>query len=865
MKIKTKIALTMVTLSIMCCLVYAESTKADTYSYVYPVYPPDYGSPTWTMIVKLNGEEIGSASKISFESTTVNYHQDTLWLDTGDVVTAEFYDPANNLITTQNVATGAGYLNDATWTAHFNLFAEAVTIDDGATYTLSWTGYTSGTYVSGVSFTTYYQLTVTGGDSSTTGYNNGVFYQSGTSTTSTTNYVYGASGSQRSNVYRWQLDGGSWTNIARSNTGTISTTSITMNTAHTVNWGSVTQYPLSYTGGNSVSYGGTASQTSDNWYDSGSQPTVNSNGIWSRSGGSGTRVASWNINSGSSTNVATTGTVTVPLTMDGEKTVNFVPATQKQLTYTGGNGVTFSSPTITGDTGWYDSTATASISSNWIWSVGSDTRTALQNCQLDGTNQNPARQNTGTYTLSGISMSATHAVTFVSATQNKLTVTGGNSITYGTASPTSDNWYDSTQSTTISTNWIWGESGGARTTLYNWQLDGPSQNPARQYSGTLTTQSISMNTYHTVTFLSIPQYYFTVSTSHSTPTSSASKWYDSGTIVYAGLTSGIDGNNVFDHWNNDASGTNYAQSNSITMNAPKTALAVWETLTYHYITSNSSADGTIAPSGLVQVVQGNDQQFNMTASEGYERGNVYIDYVLTDIGSSTTFTFYNVNSNHSIYVEFQQAYTENETYVPPENATVYIGGFSAPPVVLPNNEFVISAVANDENGINSLNNVTINLSQGITLTWNNLDEFNATDLSGIVVFVSGTSTILNETAVRLSWTISLQPFTETGVFNVIAAEVTNLLDQTNTASQNDLFTLIGASTGGNGGGSGGGSHTVIINNPSATPAPFTPQAPEAILGVVLIAVILAIVVIIGIARSSTAKQWAKRNGAATPL
>lgn len=139
-------------------------------------------------------------------------------------------------------------------------------------------------------------------------------------------------------------------------------------------------------------------------------------------------------------------------------------------------------------------------------------RMAVTNWQLDGVNQNPTRQNTGTLTTSSITMNSNHTVTFLSTTQYYLTVNGGYGVSYGTASQTSDSWYDSGTSTTVSTNWVWGAvESESRMAVTSWQLDGVNQNPARQGSGTLTTSSINISTYHTLDFVSVTQYRLTVS------------------------------------------------------------------------------------------------------------------------------------------------------------------------------------------------------------------------------------------------------------------------------------------------------------------------------------------------------------------
>jgi hypothetical protein len=59
-------------------------------------------------------------------------------------------------------------------------------------------------------------------------------------------------------------------------------------------------------------------------------------------------------------------------------------------------------------------------------------------------------------------------------------------------------------------------------------------------------------------------------------------WYPSGATAYASLNTGtVDHGNgtrrVFTSWSGDATGTNYAQSNPIIMDGPKTAIANWKT------------------------------------------------------------------------------------------------------------------------------------------------------------------------------------------------------------------------------------------------------------------------------------------------
>ncbi len=88
------------------------------------------------------------------------------------------------------------------------------------------------------------------------------------------------------------------------------------------------------------------------------------------------------------------------------------------------------------------------------------------------------------------------------------------------------------------------------------------------------------------------QYYLDVSSGYGTP--GGMGWYDDGDTAYATLdTDVIDYGNgtrrVFTHWSGDATGTNYAQSDSITMDGNKTAIANWKT---QYYLTVSSVHGT---------------------------------------------------------------------------------------------------------------------------------------------------------------------------------------------------------------------------------------------------------------------------------
>ena len=91
------------------------------------------------------------------------------------------------------------------------------------------------------------------------------------------------------------------------------------------------------------------------------------------------------------------------------------------------------------------------------------------------------------------------------------------------------------------------------------------------------------------------QYMLTVNSDYDTP--GGEGWKDAGTSAVASLDTDIVSGGagiryLFTSWSGDATGTNYASSDSILMNSPKTATALWQT--QYYLTVESD-HGT--PSG----------------------------------------------------------------------------------------------------------------------------------------------------------------------------------------------------------------------------------------------------------------------------
>lgn len=86
--------------------------------------------------------------------------------------------------------------------------------------------------------------------------------------------------------------------------------------------------------------------------------------------------------------------------------------------------------------------------------------------------------------------------------------------------------------------------------------------------------------------------------------------------------------------------------------------------TTYIITAAVGANGSISPSGSVEVKEGADQTFTITADEGYEIENLKVDG--SDVSAASSYTFNNVTEAHSIEATFKQKVT-NPDPGQPEN------------------------------------------------------------------------------------------------------------------------------------------------------------------------------------------------------
>ena len=93
----------------------------------------------------------------------------------------------------------------------------------------------------------------------------------------------------------------------------------------------------------------------------------------------------------------------------------------------------------------------------------------------------------------------------------------------------------------------------------------------------------------------------------------------------------------------------------------------------HTITATAGANGSISPSGKVEVVEGADQAFSITANEGYEIESLKVDGAA--VSTATSYTFTNVRAAHTIEATFKQKITVEKPSIgkQPQNVSVKAG------------------------------------------------------------------------------------------------------------------------------------------------------------------------------------------------
>lgn len=122
-----------------------------------------------------------------------------------------------------------------------------------------------------------------------------------------------------------------------------------------------------------------------------------------------------------------------------------------------------------------------------------------------------------------------------------------------------------------------------------------------------------------------------------------------------------------------------SETTSFTMPAEEVSVkAIYEAVpvTEYTITATAGANGTISPNGAVRVTAGGSQTFTISPSSGYVIDSLKVDGL--EVTAATSYTFSDINANHTIEAAFKQESQTPVVTVPsittqPGNATVKVG------------------------------------------------------------------------------------------------------------------------------------------------------------------------------------------------
>jgi hypothetical protein len=129
------------------------------------------------------------------------------------------------------------------------------------------------------------------------------------------------------------------------------------------------------------------------------------------------------------------------------------------------------------------------------------------------------------------------------------------------------------------------------------------------------------------------------------------------------------------------------------------------------ITASATAGGTISPSGTTLVTQGYSQTYAITANMGYSIADVTVDGA--SVGIVSSYTFSDVQANHTIAVAFAASYTITTSVgtggtISPSGTVLVVPGGSQTFTITPGTGYVIGNVTVDGTSIGAVSTYTFN-------------------------------------------------------------------------------------------------------------------------------------------------------------
>ena len=328
---------------------------------------------------------------------------------------------------------------------------------------------------------------------------------------------------------------------------------------------------------------------------------------------------------------------------------------------------------------------------------------------VDGVTTTPVT----TYTFTGVTSGHTIDVTFIALPIYTIIATAGEN---GTISPTGTTSVTHGDNQTFTINPAYGYG------VATLSIDGVTTTPATTYTFT------NVQNNHTIdaTFVLLPTHTILATAGGN------------GTVSPVGTTTVFEGANQmffitpafgFSIGTITIDGVPVPDTNAYTfvnVMSDHTIDVTFTALPVHTITASSGANGTISPSGATLVYETYDQTFTFTPTFGYIVTSLLVDG--TPVGTTTSYTFTNVTSDHTVEVTFGVLPTHTITSTAGTNGTISpVGATSVPEtydqtfVITPDTGFGIAALIVD--GVTTtattsytFTNVTANHTIDVTFT-----------------------------------------------------------------------------------------------------------------------------------------------------
>jgi hypothetical protein len=284
------------------------------------------------------------------------------------------------------------------------------------------------------------------------------------------------------------------------------------------------------------------------WVNAGNNSILSMPGVYGRSQGTGYRVVSYQIDSGTAVSIAQpTASLSIPISVNGPHTMEFKSVTQFQVSLDAGASGGLQSitpPTIPGDDYWYDTGSQVQVVLTGAWGRADGVGQLITSISVTGQPTVPVDTVGVVQAYSTRSLTMPVSITTTSATQYEVVLNGPALAALSTLSPPSTfpgdaSWYDSgSPAVTVVINGAYSRSAGTGLRTTSWELDsGPVTKVAQTGPITIVTKPMTVAQFVNVT--SVTQYQVTLDkgassalasiTSPSIPLDSG--WYDASTPV----------------------------------------------------------------------------------------------------------------------------------------------------------------------------------------------------------------------------------------------------------------------------------------------------------------------------------------------